>query len=290
ETTVLFSSQILLPPAERFRWNKSWISPRNEVQHQVYIREAGVFGKMDAPLTRLSPHQAVPLKGESLEFYSAEGGQFSLHRIVPGQRRQLQFPEHRMRLDFSENAAFDTTYIHANRTQQHIDGQIRDRIRISPEDVPLRGSYELLAVLPDSLANDHTLGLYFVNERRNRYDYISSEILGNLLRATIRGFGTFEIRRDTTAPEINRPRLWQRRSDGQWFVSVRAFDLEAGIDYNNAVFTVNGQRGIAEFDPFSNRMHFHHPGFTPRRGRNRVELRLTDFAGNTAETSFELQY
>lgn len=277
-------------PEEHFRWTKHWIAPRNQVHHGVRAVEAGAFGNTNKQYAQLRPHQALELQGQSVELYTQETGAFTLHRIVPGQRRQLQFPRHRMRLDFFENVVYDTTYIHARRWQYAEGGQPRDRIRIAPEEVPLRESYELLAVLPDSLAGNQQVGLYFVNERRNRYDYMSSEVIGNLLRAEIRGFGTFEIRQDTTAPELNRPRLWRRRSDGQWFVSIRAFDLETGIDYNNAVFTVNGLRGIAEFDPFSNRMHFHHPGFTPQRGLNDVQLTVSDYAGNTTTETFELRH
>lgn len=277
-------------PESSFRWTKNWIAPLNQTHHSVESGEAGAFGTMKTRHGQLTAHEAITLQGERTELYSHETGAFTLHRLVPGQRRQLQFPAYRMRLDFAPNAVFDTTYVHVKRWQHAENGQTRDRIRIAPENVPLQGNYELLAVLPDSLADNPKVGLYFVNERRNRYDYMSSEILGNLLRAGVRGFGTFEVRQDTTAPELNRPRLWRRRADGQWFVSVRAFDLESGIDYNNAVFTVNGQRGIAEFDPFGNRMHFHHPGFTPRRGSNEVRIVVSDYAGNTTEAEFQLNH
>lgn len=277
-------------PETAFRWNKGWIAPRSEPHHQFRSRASGDFGKAETLHVRLNAHQAVPLQGKSIHIYTQETGRFTLHRLVPGQRRQLQFPEHRMRIEFFDDAVFDTTFIHAERFTYADGNRLRDRLRIAPEDTPLRTRYELLAVLPDSLADDPSVGLYFVNERRNRYDYISSDVTGNLLTAQIRGFGTFEIRRDTTPPTITRPRLWQRRIDGQWFVTVRAFDLDSGIDYNNAVFAVNGKRGIAEFDPFGNRIRFHHPGFTPRRGANQVRLVVSDYAGNQTEVEFTVNY
>jgi hypothetical protein len=89
---------------------------------------------------------------------------------------------------------------------------------------------------------------------------------------------------------LNRPRLWQRRSDGQWFVSVHASDADSGLNHDIAEFVVNGRRGIAEYDPFGERMHYHQPSFTPSRGANDVGVKLTDHAGNITEKTFKVDY
>lgn len=287
---VVNSVAELAHPEDQFRWTKSWIAPRSLAHHEVKSHIIGDFGREETRYGKLSAHEAITLRGQSIGVESRETGFFSLHRIVPGQRRRLKFPEQKLSLDFAADAAYDTLYVHVNRFLFADGDSLRDRVRIAPENTPLQGTYELTLVLPDSLAGKPDVGLYFVNQRRDRLDYMDSSIHGNVLKAEIEGFGTFEIRRDTTAPELNRPRLWQRQSDGQWFVSVHASDADSGVDYDNAFFEVNGRRGIAEYDPFGERMHYHQPSFIPLCGANDVRLRVTDYAGNVTEKRFEVDY
>jgi len=144
-------------------------------------------------------------------------------------------------------------------------------------------NFNLSMTIADSLADNNKLTLFYVNERSGGRSAVSTTVEGNQLNAHIRGFGLFVVGADTTPPQISRPRLWRRNSDQRWFVSVRAVDLQTGLDFDNAVFKVNGVRGIAEYDPFGHQLTYYLPGFEPVRGSNTISLTLSDRAGNTSE-------
>lgn len=273
-------------PHRVFEWNTRWIRPRNNPGRTFSIQEEGFFNAPRRTYTEVMPTQAAALQSETVHV-STGSNSFRLHQIRRETRSTLRFPAYQMVLHFPPGAAFDTTYIHATRFTQNG----RDFIRISPDDVPMRGRFQAMITLPDSLRNNPQYGLYFVDERRNREVAVSgTRIEGNQMIANLSGFGLYVIRPDTTAPSVTRPRLWQRRSDQRWFVSVRAVDLDSGLNFNEVHFEVNGVRGIAEYDPFGHTLRYHHPDFTPQRGTNTVFIRVPDHAGNVTEHTFRLTH
>lgn len=273
-----------IEPHRAFEWNSSWIRTRSNPGKTFFVQEEGRFNVPQRTYTDMMPVQAAALQGESV-LIGTGNSQFRLHQIRRDARTTLRFPAYRMVLHFPPGAAFDTTYIHATRFTRNG----RDFIRISPDEVPMRAPFQAMITLPDSLRGNPQVGLYFVDERRNREGAVSNtRVEGNQLIASLNGFGLYVIRADTTAPSVTRPRLWQRSADRRWFVSVRAVDLESGLDFNQVHFEVNGVRGIAEYDPFSHTLRYHHPEFSPQRGINTVFIRVPDRAGNVSEHSFEL--
>ncbi|AXJ00165.1 Peptidase family M23 [Cyclonatronum proteinivorum] len=271
-------------PHRAFEWNSSWIRPRRNPATTFGIQEEGSFHAMRRTYTDVMPNQAAKLHGESVRIHTGPHS-FRLHQIRRDTRTTLRFPAYRMVLHFPPGAAFDTTYVHATRFTENG----REYIRISPDEVPMRRPFQAMITLPDSLRGNTQYGLYFVDERRNREVVVSgTRIEGNTMVASLNGFGRYVIRPDTTAPSVTRPRIWQRRSDRRWFVSVRAVDLDSGLNFNEVYFTVNGVRGIAEYDPFSHTLRYHHPEFTPKRGINTIFLRVPDHAGNITEQHFEI--
>ncbi|MCC5933914.1 MAG: M23 family metallopeptidase [Balneolales bacterium] len=282
---VLNGSESRFEPHRSFEWSASWIRPRGNPGKTISLREDGRFNAPQRTYTAMMPVQAATLQGETVSISTGEGYHFRLHQIRREARTTLRFPAYRMVLHFPPGAAFDTTYIHATRFARNG----RDFVRISPEEVPMRAPFQAMITLPDSLRGNPQIGLYFVDERRNREVAVNNtRVEGNQLIANLNGFGLYVIRPDTTAPSVTRPRLWQRSSDRRWFVSVRAVDLESGIDFNRVHFEVNGVRGIAEYDPFSHTLRYHRPDFSPQRGINTVLIRVPDHAGNVSEHTFEL--
>jgi len=267
------------PPHDHFEWNKHWIRPAGRAVQKLSIRSRGDFGRPVYNYESLNNRQTAPLSGEVVEISSEETGAFTLNRVLPGRETELRFPAHRMRLQFPEAAVFDTLYVYATRFTRNGE----DFVRLAPGDEPLQQSFHLSMSIADSLADNQQLSLYYVNERNGARSAVSTTVEGNQLNAQARGFGLFVVAADTTPPQISRPRLWRRNSDQRWFVSVRAVDLQTGLDFNNAIFKVNGIRGIAEYDPFGHQLTYYLPGFEPVRGRNSITLELSDRAGNVSE-------
>ena len=281
---VLTAAAGRFEPHRAFEWNNHWIRPRSNPGRTFSIMEEGRFSAPQRTYTEVMPVQAAALQGETVHI-STGGNSFRLHQIRRETRTTLRFPAYRMVLHFPPGAAFDTTYVHATRFTHNG----RDFIRISPDEVPMRSHFQAIITLPDSLHGNTRYGLYFVDERRNAEIAVSgTRVEGSQMIANLRGFGLYVIRADNTPPSVTRPRLWQRSSDRRWFVSVRAVDLESGLNFNEVHFEVNGVRGIAEYDPFSHTLRYHHPEFTPRPGTNTVFIRVPDHAGNVTEHTFQL--
>lgn len=266
------------PPHDYFVWTNSWIRPLSDARN-MSIRSRGDFSRPVHKYQTLNTRQTAPIEGDVVEVSSEATGSFTLYKILPDRETELRFPAHRMRITFAENSVYDTTYVHATRFTKNGE----EFFRFSPGDEPLQRDFRLVLTLPDSLAGNDKLSLYFVNQRNGTRSAMPSTVKGNELTAQVGGFGLYVIEADTTPPKISRPRLWRRNSDQRWFVSVRAVDLQTGIDFNKVVFKVNGIRGIAEYDPFGHQLTYHHPGFTPVRGQNTITLYVPDRAGNVTE-------
>lgn len=274
-------------PEDVFRWSKGWISPRHNIPvEELTIRSSGVFNQPSRKYKNISPHTGLRLSGSHIEINSEQTGPFVLHRIVPGQYTEIRNQTSRTVLRFEPDSVFDTTYVHVSAWNENGNTYFR----ISPEDIPLRRPFELTLNLADSSLSEPGWGVYFVNERRNRLDFISSVSEKQQIKTRLNGFGTFTIARDTTAPQLSRPRLWRRAIDGQWFVSVRAVDLMSGINFDQVEFYVNGVRGIPEYDPFGHFIRYHKPDFQPVRGRNKVSIRVPDRSGNVTVETYELNH
>lgn len=268
--------------AYAFYWHKNWMAPAESTFNNLKIRSLDQFGYPIYVYDSVNAHQGISLSGSTIEIIADEFSPWRIYRIDPGSERTISYPVYGLKARFFENSVFDTVYVHLSRS-----GAVDNiRIHVTPLTEPLRNNYELEIRVPDELMDNPGVGLYQYNNRRRTYDYMQSEVDGNILTARVNSFGTFEVRQDTTPPVLSRPSIWRRRVDGQWFVTVRAYDLESGIDFNQIVFKVNGIRGIAEYDPFSDRIRYHNPGFEPKRGENIIELMVPDRAGNVTTEQF----
>jgi len=263
-----------------FHWNKHWMSPKSRTFTNLKVRSIDRPGSPKLKYASVQAPQGILLSGETLLIEADEFGARRLYRIVPGTERTIQYPRQGIKATFFKNTVFDTLYVHFEKRN--------GRLTISPDTEPLRAAYEIRITLDEDMVNNPSIALYFHNERRRRFDYMESRIEGNTLIARTNRFGSFEIRSDTTAPSVSRPSIWQRSADRQWFASVRAFDLESGIDFNKVEFRVNGLRGIPEYDPFGDVIRFHHPEFRPVQGENIIEIMVPDRAGNSSSHRFTI--
>lgn len=268
----------------RLNWSKNWIAAAGSTLRNVEIREAGWFGAPVFKYAELGSRHGIGITGNKVSILADGYLPVYLYKIKPGQKRTIDYSERGVTLNFKENSVFDTVYVNVSLTGSGLGKELT----IMPETIPLRGHYEIEIVMPEEFRDNPKIGLYMYNERRRVYDYMESGMDGNILRARVNRFGTFQVRMDGTAPVLSRPAIWQRRVDGQWFASIRAFDLESGIDYDNVVFKVNGLRGIPEYDPFSDRIRYHMPAFSPVSGENIIELEVPDRAGNVTREVFRV--
>lgn len=148
----------------------------------------------------------------------------------------------------------------------------------SPNRLPIQNSMAFRYQLPDHLANDSQIGLYSYDEFRKKYSFLNSSIQNGILRAELKEFSELRIRKDIHPPFVGSPRIEKNLGD-HYVVVVPTVDEMSGINYLKSQITVNGKKGIIEYDPENDFLIFYRPGFEPEES-NQVEITVYDRIGN----------
>jgi len=199
------------------------------------------------------------------------------HKIVrlnPSQSLKATINRHTT-LYFPESSVFDTLSLSVNAYD--------NRITLFPEQAAIRLAYAIAHYLENTEAPVQSYGFYELDLKDNEYDYIESKVRGNTLWAYPRKTGIFVVKPDTVPPAARNPRI--RKLGSIEVISVTAEDELSGIDYKNSFISVNGQRGILEYEPEDDRISFYHPHFV-LKNTNFVELQLLDNVNNKATVNF----
>jgi hypothetical protein len=112
---------------------------------------------------------------------------------------------------------------------------------------------------------------------------MSSTNTDGMIRGSLQEISSLVISEDNTPPRLGSPRL-SRNLAGNYIVIIPARDPETGIDFARSEITVNGMRGLVEYDPEKNWLVFYNPKFRPASS-NRVEIVVYDGAGNRSTSS-----
>jgi len=195
-------------------------------------------------------------------------------KLIPGKRNIFTTPDNNLWLDFPATALYDTLKLHLQISESgneiHFD--------FSPDRIPVDGNIYFNYKLPDDLSNNNRLALYSVDRYRDRTFYRPSINSNGFIRAPLREISSLVLREDNTNPWIGRARIEQNLA-GNHIVIVPALDRESGIDYRRSSITVNGQRGIVEYDPEKNFLVFYNPSFMPASS-NTINIEVFDGVGN----------
>lgn len=264
-------------------WTSKWVgNSGTRREYEVRTIPTGSYANQGQHQTSLSGNKTISLQSIAPQIVSIDNEQIMIYRAIPGQRTIFRTKDQRLQLEFRANSLFDTLSV---SFAYKYDGS-EVIIQTGPDHEPLRSSYTMRFLLDADEVRNPNLGIYSIswNGRNPNYSFVGGARSGNYIQASTTGFGNFTILSDTVKPQISRPRVY-RRNDGKWFASVRISDNLSGVDHTSAIFHVNGVRGIAEFDPFSNQIIYHLPGFSPRRV-NEFRVKISDRAGNTTEEVF----
>ena len=271
---------ISYPDQTNIKWADNWLyvtnssdvsfRPLASAAMQVRVRDD--FGRNLISLESDHP-QLIQLK---------DGQHFLMHRIMPGSESRLFTPDQRMELHIPENSVYDTLSLGIDYKVQ----QDSMRLDIFPHVQPLKDDMNLTLQLDTTEISFKRPLVYWHNKRKDSYYAQETSFSGNTITAKIESFGTHYVLDDTTKPEIFNPKIYQREN-GLWIVSVKTRDELSGIDYERSEFYCNSIRGIAEYNPESDKLIYYHPDFMPK-AQNICEVIVYDVAGNKAEASYEI--
>jgi len=160
------------------------------------------------------------------------------------------------------------------------------QVDMLPEAYPLRKEYTFFVRRDSNLTNLSNLSFYKWDREHEEWDLVPTHFSQHYIIGEPESLGHFTSLRDTVAPKLENPRLSQR-PDGQWLVMIDARDTLSGIDYHRTKISVNGIRGIAEYEPEDDRFVYYRPDFQPSSSMN-ITVTAYDKIGNKKVRHFYL--
>lgn len=211
-------------------------------------------------------------------------GQSTQKTLIPDAVSMLSTPNKNIWIQFPKNALYDTLELRFSivRSGNEIE------FNFEPDRLPLNGPIYFNFILPEDLRQNEHLALFSIDRYRNRLFFLPSQKSGRYLRATLHEISSLVLIEDLTAPWVGRARI-DRNLAGNSIVIVPARDQLSGIDYRRSTITVNGEKGIIEYDPGKNLLIYYNPDFTPQT-QNRVVIDVHDNAGNQITSEVTLIY
>lgn len=205
--------------------------------------------------------------------------EFFITRVLPQPRQRIWSHDRKFRLHFPSDTFFDTVSVAVS----HSTFQEYPYLQVLPPNAGVRNDIEIQYYLGDDEFDPNLKYYLFRFDRdRNRVTPVDSKQIGRTIYGYPSSLGEFLIMPDNDPAELSNPKIF-KTTYGKWFFTISAID-HSGIDFERSSISVNGARGIVEYDYEEDLLIYHHPDFTPEK-RNVVEITVTDKAGNsTTET------
>lgn len=237
------------------------------------------YGSSDILRTPLGPDMDLQLTKELAEWTP----------IYPGKERTVRSDDGVLSLHFPSNAVYDTIYTHIKRfpARQNLKAPYRyaaDIYDVQPFDQPMDYGANITFTLPDSIASQNGVGLYYF-DRKKGWLYLPSrqDARGNFFYARVTSLEKFTAIRDTIPPEIIALNLSYSSSP----LKFRVKDEMAGI-YNETQISVeiNGRWSLFEFDPEEDLVII--PSRYLPKDADALKITATDNAGNNVVNEFRI--
>jgi hypothetical protein len=204
--------------------------------------------------------------------------------IVPDETRTLFTADRKVWIEFPKESLHDTLNIKLD--VQKLENEIR--FNFTPDRIPLDAPVFFNTILPQTYDNNGRMGLFSVDRNRGRYYFMGAVNRNGLIRSPMYEISSLAIKEDTEPPNVGRMYFDQDLA-GNIVLKLRTTDELTGIDYNNSVITVNGERAIVKYDPDKDLLIYYHPGFVPNDD-NIVAAVIFDGMGNKTQISRSLPY
>lgn len=206
---------------------------------------------------------------------------FDLITITPDEGGSIESPDGNFSLSFDRGAVFAPLHPIVERTGAA-------RYEVQPRDVLLRGPISATLRYPPALDAHDQLALYVNNGGGwNHTEADRNEQAHAFLLRAGHTLGTFALLSDNRKPTISRWRASSRNEKRRPLFSFSVRDNLSGIDENEIIATLNGERIIPEYDPERRTVFYVSLDPLPR-GRYTARIEIRDRAGNAAELTKSL--
>lgn len=204
--------------------------------------------------------------------------------LHPSVVQSLSSSDQKVWLHFPSIALYDTLDI----KMRVVESPSQIDIHFNPSHIPLDTAAYFNYILPERFKNNNQIGLFAVDQFRGRESFINADISNGIIRAKINDIKDLRIKEDRTAPWVGRPRIVKNLAEN-YIVKIPTVDQSTGIDYRASIITINGERGIVEFDPEDDFLIYYNPGFNPQQ-QNVVKYEIYDGVGNRTASEITIPY
>lgn len=248
-------------------WTNNWISINDSINLDLTDFKEGVLWE------QYSNQRILDYKKDA---------NHTLSRIEPEKEYLIIAPDRSIYSFIEPNTYFDTVSF----SQDWDTLKNNMSLEIGRPEYPTRKNIYVQIHLPEFFKDLPNRLLYHLNEDQDT-SFVDSWVKGSTLHALIGEFGRFTVLSDINPPYIYRPRKVTLASGLETY-TVQARDNLSGIDYKSAVITINGERGIPEYDYEDDTFSFYLPDFKISKS-DTLNIQVKDNAGNFISKSFLLK-
>jgi len=247
-------------------WTYDWISTNDSTNFGLRNLELGVLWNKETN-QRLIKYQEDP--------------NYTISRIQPGKSYSITSPDFSIKTLIEPQTFFDTVSIIQNLDLKN-DSLF---VEIGKPEIPIRKNISLQIQVINNYQSNPKTNLYTLKPD-NSVNYVDSWMNGVTLNASIGSLGKFIVLTDTTLPKIFTPKK-SLLDSGLETYTIKTEDDLSGIDFQSAIISINGLRGIPEYDYENDTFTFYLPGFKPTK-KDSIYMEIKDNAGNFISKSFLL--
>ncbi|MEP4278197.1 MAG: M23 family metallopeptidase, partial [Balneola sp.] len=215
----------------------------------------------------------------SQKIVTLEDPDFTISRLSSDKDYSLTSPDYEIKVHIDSNTFFETLSL--LQDVQYINDTLS--IQIGVPELVNRKNLFVQVQLPTIMQGMDHLNLYQFRKDEEP-SFIDSWVSGTTLNAEIPSLGNFIVLNDSLPPVIREPEL-VTLGNGMQTYTVKTDDNLSGIDFESALFKINGIRGIPEYDYENNSFTFYLPEFY-LEPENKIYLKVSDKAGNFTDKSF----
>ncbi|OAN63460.1 hypothetical protein A8B79_15420 [Balneola sp. EhC07] len=215
----------------------------------------------------------------SQKIVTLEDPNFTISRLSSDKHYSLTSPDYEIKVEIDSKTFFETLSL--LQDVQYINDTLS--IQIGVPELVNRKNLFVQVQLPTIMQGMDHLNLYQFRKGEEP-SFIDSWVSGTTLNAEIPSLGNFIVLNDSLPPVIREPEL-VTLGNGMQTYTVKTDDNLSGIDFESALFKINGIRGIPEYDYENNSFTFYLPEFY-LEPENKIYLKVSDKAGNFTDKSF----
>lgn len=253
-----------IPPSGWY-WSENWASP--DLSSTINLQETDLGFSW-------GEHQQI--------IQTSDAASLLLSRVYPEHSQRIISPDYRMKVWFGSHTFFDTLSV--SSAYKLTENEVH--LSVQPQMLANKTSFRIEFYMGEEFQPENNYRLFRKKIRNGELEYVRSSLIGRTIHAMPDELGEFIIIADNEPPTISNFRIFQT-DYGMWQASVRVEDELSGINSSTAWFSVNNERGIAEYDYEEDLLIYYMPGFEPQTNNHAVII-IRDKAGN--EQAIQLDY